>query len=323
MAIVGIDTVLYGVEDLDLSTRFFEDFGLQLLSRSAEESVFRLDEGSTVLLRPYGHPSVPTGTYEGYGVKETIWGVDSRESFDRLIRDIGSDREVTVGPDGAARFRTDCDLPVGLRVFNRKKVVYAPDPLNAPGHVGRLNQHRKWKRRARPKTLNHVVFAVEDYWKSFAFFRDRLHFRLSDHQKQVGIYTRCDGANDHHNMFLADCKLPGMPGHPAFHHCNFGVEDIDEVMVGSNYMTRQGWKHGFLGTGRHRIASALFCYLLCPAGGEAEYGADSDYLDDNWIPREWEFRFGTATWMHSLPHFMQEEVPWDVEFYKEFLPPRK
>ena len=35
MAIVGIDTVLYGVEDLDLSTRFFEDFGLPLLSCSA------------------------------------------------------------------------------------------------------------------------------------------------------------------------------------------------------------------------------------------------------------------------------------------------
>lgn len=109
-----------------------------------------------------------------------------------------------------------------------------------------------------------------------------------------------------------------MGGHPRFHHINFGVEDIDELMVGANYLMRRDWKPGFLGNGRHRIASALFSYWLSPAGGEAEYGADSDYIDDNWVAREWEFRFGTASWMQTLPSFMQEEPEWDVGFYKEF-----
>jgi hypothetical protein len=34
MAIVGIETVLHGVEDRALSTRFFEDFGLGPTDRS-------------------------------------------------------------------------------------------------------------------------------------------------------------------------------------------------------------------------------------------------------------------------------------------------
>lgn len=323
MAIVGIETALYGVDDLAEATRFFEDFGLPLLSRSERESHFLLEEGSNVILRRRDDPSLPKSVLEAPGIREAVWGVDSAASLERLARNLGSDRELTVDADGTVHFLTDCGLPMALRVFNRKPVVYAPDPTNAPGNVNRLNQHRKWKLRARPKTLNHVVFAVKDFEQSFAFFRDRLHFRLSDYQTGVGIYSRCDGAHEHHNLFLADCTLPGMPGKPGFHHINFGVEDIDELMVGANYLTRRGWEPGFLGNGRHRIASSLFSYWHCPAGGEAEYGADTDYLDDNWVPRVWEFRFGTASWMQSMPGFMQEEPAWDVDFYKEFPPATK
>lgn len=323
MAIVGVDTILYGVEDLALGTRFFEDFGLPLLQRNAAESVFRLAEGSTVLLRRIDHPSIPQGPYTGFGVKELILGVDSQAALDRLVSDLRKDRDVTAGEDHAARFRSDCGLPLGLRVFDRKKVLYAPDPINASGNVSRLNQHRKWRQRALPKTINHVVFGVKDYWQTCAFFRERLNFRLSDHQKKVGVYLRADGANEHHNLFLADCNLPGMPGNPAFHHTCFGVEDVDEVMVGTNYMTRRGWTPGFLGSGRHRIGSALFSYLKCPAGGEAEYGADTDYLDDSWRPREWEFHFGMITWMHDLGPFAADEPSWDVQFYKDFGTPPK
>ena len=32
MAIIGIDTLLYGVEDLSKATQFFDDFGLPRLS---------------------------------------------------------------------------------------------------------------------------------------------------------------------------------------------------------------------------------------------------------------------------------------------------
>ncbi len=317
MAIVGIDTLLYGVQDLEKATQFLDDFGLQRLSSNAEETIYRLAEGSTVIVRSIDHASMPDDSaYTGFGVKETIWGVDTEDNLQRLVDDLKQDREVTLGDDGAWRFYSDCGLPLALRVFGRQKVIYSTDPINSSGNINRLNQHRKWRRRAIPKTINHVVFAVKDYWKTFAFFRDRLNFRMSDHQKGIGTYLRADGAHEHHNTFLLNCEVPGAGGIPRFHHTCFGVEDFDEVMIGSNHMTKRGWTHGFLGIGRHRIGSAIFCYFDSPVGGETEYGADTDYLDDNWIPREWEFRFGTASWMTKPPAFMMDEIPWDVGFYQ-------
>ena len=86
-------------------------------------------------------------------------------------------------------------------------------------------------------------------------------------------------------------------------------------MLGANHMERCGWPKSHFGLGRHRIDSALFFYLPCPAGGEAEYGADADYVDDSWVPRDWvEPLFGFAHFVHNLPPFLATEPAWDVRY---------
>ena len=47
-----------------------------------------------------------------------------------------------------------------------------------------------------------------------------------------------------------------------------------------------------------------------PAGGEAEYFADSDYADDNWQPRLWEPDFGAFQWAGKLPPMLEREIAW-------------
>lgn len=320
MPINGIERIIYGVDDLALSTTFFDDFGLVQSSSEESHTEYTLDEGSRVTLRRIDDPTLPEVNLRGPGVKEVILAVDSQESLDKLAEGLAKDRTVTTDPAGVVHFHDNAGLAWGLRVFTRKKVVYAPDPVNAPGHVNRLNTQRKWRVRARPKTLSHVVFIVDDCKAQFEFFRDRLNFRLSDEQGSFGFYLRADGSNDHHNIFFLNGKLPFMPGGQMFHHTNFGVEDIDELMVGENYMKLRGWKQGQLGTGRHRIASALFCYLQCPAGGEAEYGADSDYLDDNWIPRQWNEGFGSYIWVHEFAPFLPKTQNWEWRYHPDYLP---
>ncbi|MDT4842037.1 HpaD: 3,4-dihydroxyphenylacetate 2,3-dioxygenase [compost metagenome] len=326
MAIVGIETLLYGVEDLEKSTKFFDDFGLPLVSNGEAFSHFRLEEGSNVVLRHVDDPLIPKSAVVGQGVREVIWGVDTQGNLDTLVADLKRDREVSTDIDGTVHFLTDCGLAMGLRLFTKKTVVTAPDPLNSPGRVNRLNQHRKWRLRAHPKVIQHVVFSVVDFEASFAFMRDRLHFRMSDYQRTYGIYARADGANNHHNIFFLNASLP-FPGHDGqvrFHHANFGVEDIDEIMVGANYMLRKGWDKSHFGLGRHRIDSALFYYIPCPAGGEAEYGADADYVDDSWIPRDWEEpNFGFAHFVHNLPMFLSDEPGWVVKYLDGVVPAPK
>ena len=59
MAIVGIHSLIYGVDDVKECTRFFADFGLPLVSSDAEEAVFRLDEGSEVHIRSLDDKRLP------------------------------------------------------------------------------------------------------------------------------------------------------------------------------------------------------------------------------------------------------------------------
>jgi hypothetical protein len=92
-------------------------------------------------------------------------------------------------------------------------------------------------------------------------------------------------------------------------------------MVGTNYMQRQGWPTSKWGIGRHRIASSLFMYLDCPAGGQAEYGTDSDFLDDAWVPRIWHPIFGGFTFVHNVPQFaLESTVPWEWDYFPGTTP---
>lgn len=320
MAIIGIESLIYGVEDVALSTRFFDDFGLPAVHAPEGEGAFRLAEGSSVLIKPLALARPAGSEIAGSGVQEVILGVDNGASLEDLVQRVEADRTVRRDADGTAHFIADGGIPLGLRVFPKKAVVTSPDPLNSPGNVNRLNRHRKYRRRALPKVIQHCVFAVQDYEASFRFLMSRLDFRISDYQPGYGIYARCDGTNNHHNIFLlsAALPLPGLDGQTRFHHANFGVEDIDEIMVGANYMARAGWEPSHLGVGRHRTDSALFYYLPCPAGGEAEYGADADYVDDAWVPRYWTSPlFGYAHYVHNMPHFLQEEPKWEVRYLTE------
>ena len=321
MTILGIETLVYGVGDVAESARFFEDFGL---NRDADEQPdvvrFTLAEGSHVVIRHRDDPELPKTTMVGDGVREIVWGCTTIAARDTLARGLASDRAITTDADGTAHFIADFGIAMALRVFTPRAVISAPDPLNSPGNVKRLNQHRKWRLRARPKVIAHVVFAIPNYEAGYVFMRDRLGFRLSDSQRGFGKYLRVRGSPQHHTLLLlnASAPVPDMDGTLKFHHANFGVEDIDEIMVGANYMTRKGWDASHMGLGRHRIDSALFYYIPCPAGGEAEYGADGDAVDDGWVPRNWTNPlFGYAHFVSNLPPFLSDEPSWQFEYITE------
>lgn len=320
MAIIGIQSILYGVDDVQESARFFRDFGLLPLRESDTAADFAVGDGSSVLIRKTDDPAIPAGELTGQGVREIVWGVDTPEELEKLAESVAAHVAASRHDGGTVRFTTPCGLPMGLRVFDRKPVVSAPDVVNAPGRINRLNSPRRWRKRARPKSIGHVVFAVQDFWESFKFLEDALNFRLSDYQRGYGVYARADGSSAHHNIFLlnAELELPGMDGKTRFHHTNFSVDDIDEIMAGANYMTRQGWEKSHLGLGRHRIDSALFYYLPFPGGGEAEYGADGDAIDDDWVPREWTVPlFGYMTFVHEIPPFFMEEPKWEFNYMED------
>lgn len=315
MAIIGIRRLRYSVTDVDRSCRFFSDFGLAPAGSEAA-NMFELADGSQVEVLPAGDPSLAGSAIIGDGVHEVCLGVDDHASLERLAGDLGRDHAITPGPHESFRVQL-FGINFAFEQWTPRRFANAPDPVNAPGSVKRLNTHRKWRRRARPKVINHVVFRLPDYIEAGRFMRARLGFRLSDIQTGFGQYLRANGSNNHHNLLFlnANAHFPGCDGTVRFDHANFGVEDIDELMIGANYMARQGWQPSDIGLGRHRIDSALFYYLPCPAGGEAEYGTDADYVDDNWVPREFDVPlFGYCHFTHNLPNFLDKEPEWSFKY---------
>jgi catechol 2,3-dioxygenase-like lactoylglutathione lyase family enzyme len=310
----GVETIIYGVEDLETCVRYFVDFGLPLIEHNAREALFELEEGCSVILRPLADAQVTGQKLEGYGVQQVIWGVPNQKYMDRLVAKLRKVTEVSFDTDGTARF-FDCDgIASGLRLYAKRDIRGAPDPVNSYGNIKRLNVQRKWRLKANPKTIEHVVFQVPNPQASWEWYRDNLDFALSDVQEGFGVFARARGTMNHHTIYWlrADLPFPGCDGKTRFNHVNYGVEDIDEAMVGANYMERQGWAKSIWGLGRHRIAS-----------GDAEYGADSDALDDSWIPRVWNSQFGTMSFMHNLQPWIFDETPWEIKFVEGATPKGK
>jgi catechol 2,3-dioxygenase-like lactoylglutathione lyase family enzyme len=299
MAINGVESAIFGVDDLDVCARFFTDFGLVAHAQTPEMVDFRLPEGSHVILRLSDDPSLPKAYSEGPGVREVIWGVDSQTSLDEIETDLSSDRTVTKDADGTLHTTDDLGLSIGFRIFRRQPLVAQEDLVNSPGRSERWNQHRKWYCRATPQLIHHVVFGCADLESPIAFYRNRLKFRITDIARDRGVFFRAEGRNDHHNLFWAKT------GKAQFLHISLGVENIDELLAGANHMQRQGWQSK-LGLGRHRISSTLYFYIAAPCGGEAEYSADTDCLDDRWQPRIWEPLFGNQHWVAALPPFLEK-----------------
>ncbi|MBN8850053.1 MULTISPECIES: glyoxalase [unclassified Sphingomonas] len=316
MTVIGIERVQYRVDDLDLCARYFEDYGLRLSERRDDEVRFELPDNSQVVLRRSSDP-VPGSILVGQGIHEVVWGVDTEAHLGKLIERIARDRDLRLDDEGVYHFVADGGIAMGLRHWHEKRaVVTSTDPVNSPGNINRMNAHRRWVVRARPRYMSHVVFIIPQYEECFAFLADRLDFRLADRQRGLGFYVRAPGTMDHHNLFLlnANSGFPGIDGTAKFHHINFAVTDLDEIMVGKNHMERKGWARSIWGVGRHRIASALFCYMPFPGGGEVEYGADSDALNDDWVPRDFDRHFGFAQWVHDIPEFWIAGPTWDVAF---------
>lgn len=321
MAITGIRRLVFLVDDLDAGARFLDDYGLALVERDDRSARFETLSGAEALLLARGHPDLPQGTAQaGIGVVECVWAVDSSRALDRLCKGLAADHALTTDADGVVHFVSPFGQAIALEVWRPRHVEGAPSPSNTVGRIGRLNQPRKWIDRARPKRIHHCVWLFPDVQQALEYYRDRLNFRLTDVQKGFGVYIRADGAYEHHNVFLADAHapMPRFDGTLRFHHCNFEMEDIDEMMVAKNWLDRHGYQHSGWGLGRHRLTSAAFLYYDRPElGGEIEYGADCDCVDDGWKPRVWDGAFGTAIFMHELPDWMMGLPNWDVTYARE------
>jgi len=282
MRIEGIDEITYGVEDLATCQRFFSDWGLTLISQSADETLYRTLNGCRVRLVAASHPGRAPAIEPGSTLREVVWGVTSDAVLDELA-------QVLADEPGFERSenRVWCTDPGGLAIgFQRsckEDVDVESARFNTWNERSRLNERSIFYDRAQPVEVGHVVFFVKDVKAMEAFYTQKIGFVPSDRYPGRGVFLRCDANGGHHDMFLLqtpDAKV-------GLNHVAFSVRDIHEVFGGGLHIDRCGWQTQ-LGPGRHPISSAYFWYFQNPAGGLIEYYSDEDELDANWQAREFE-----------------------------------
>jgi len=70
---------------------------------------------------------------------------------------------------------------------------------------------------------------------------------------------------------------------------------MNDVVSGGHNMLKKGYK-AYSSPGRHIMGSNMFWYFNAVCGGQTEYSADMDCLDDNWKTRVWEHNPGGDMW---------------------------
>ncbi len=291
MNIVGIDSIVYGTEDLDAARRFHEDWGLEVTEAGAAGVDLALADGTSVHLRAADDTALPPAVIDwehlgGSTAREVVWGVADAAALDTIGAELARDREVAADSDGTLHAADDHGYHIGFRVSRRRGEAPGLPDTNSPAAAPRRNLPAEGatRSRAHPARFGHVVFwAPGDLEARARFYTERLGFRLTDHVLGGGFFLRCGASTDHHNLFLQRGGPPDS-GYLGFQHVAYEFRDIDTVMMLGVHMEGQGWRTN-VGPLRHNIGSSMSWYMWNPAGGLAEAYCDMDYADDGWQVR--------------------------------------
>ena len=94
MAITGIDGVVYGVNDMEKSRKYFADWGLRKAKSGKTESILTTANGAEVLLRTTAK-DMPPAIEHGATLREIVWRVSAKKDLRDIEKELSKDREVT------------------------------------------------------------------------------------------------------------------------------------------------------------------------------------------------------------------------------------
>jgi len=287
MNIIGLDSIVFGVDDVAACCQYMTDYGLIPESVDSTGGLFKGKDGTSVEIRARDDASLPAALETGATIRKTIYGVADDETVAQIKAELSTDREVKTLADGSIETVDDLGFAIGFRVTVRTALeIQVGELSNLPGaqHTRPVNHTAVCEeveaQPVVPTTLSHIVYFVPDRDKMEAFYRDRLGFRVVDRFSNLGPFMRPQGMSDHHSLFFIQTP-PFMQG---VEHFTFHVSGPTELLRAGKRFQDLGYE-SFWGPGRHIFGSNWFWYFNSPMGVHVEYDADMDMHDDDWEPR--------------------------------------
>lgn len=284
MNIIGLDALVFGVDDIEGCTQYLTDYGLMPIGAGPAGGRFEAVDGTAVVIARADDASLPPPLGTGCLLRKTVMGVSDKVALDAIAKELGKDREVRFLPDGSIESVDDSGMTIGFQVTIRRPFAKPSEFSNAPGapmrrpinHLGVDVDVGS----IQPRTLSHVVYFVPDVEKAEAFYVERLGFRCTDRMAGLGPFLQPAGSLDHHTHFLI-----GAPAHmQGVEHFTFHFGGATEVIQNGTRFVEKGYQ-AFWGPGRHILGSNWFWYFNSPFACHMEMDADMDQFDTNWTPR--------------------------------------
>lgn len=293
MNIIGLDVLVFGVDDVVGCTQYLTDYGLEPVGAGSSGGRFEALDGTAVVIAHRDEATLPPALPTGSMLRKTIYGVADQATLDAIAEELGKDREVKRLADGSLEAVDDLGFVLGFQVTVRRPVSAPAERVNASGlpPLRPANELGVVAGAAAPKarTLSHIVYFVPDVKKAEEFYAKRLGFFITDRFTKLGPFMRPAGCVDHHTLFMIETP-PFMQG---VEHFTFHMGGPTEVMAAGTNFVAKGYQ-SFWGPGRHIFGSNWFWYFNSPLGCHVEYDADMDHHDENWVAREAEVGADTS-----------------------------
>lgn len=284
MNIIGLDTLVFGVDDVAACNQYLIDYGLLPVRHDDTGGRFEALDGTGIEIAHRDDRDLPPGLGTASMLRKTVYGVADAATLDAIVSELHRDREVHKLADGSIESVDDMGFTIGFQVTARRALSLPAEAVNAPGAPAQRAPNVVAVRDdavLTPRTLSHVVYFVPDAAKAEAFYVERLGFRCTDRFTGVGPFLQPAGTLDHHTLFMIQTP-PFMKG---CEHFTFHMGGPTEVLQAGTRFVDKGYQ-SFWGPGRHRFGSNWFWYFNSPLGCHVEYDADMDLHDVEWAARE-------------------------------------
>ena len=106
MNIIGLDALIFGVDDIQACTDCLRDYGLAPVGVDSDGGRFEALDGTAVIIRRADDPDLPAAIGPAPSIRETVYGVAASSDLDAIEDELARDRQVTPrSPRRAAQCR--------------------------------------------------------------------------------------------------------------------------------------------------------------------------------------------------------------------------
>jgi len=186
MNIIGPDTLVFGVDDVDACARYLVGYGLKPVSTDEWGQRFEALDGTGVVLFHQDDPMLPPSLGTASMLRKTVYGVDNGVTLEAIAHELKRDREVRRLPNGSLETVDDMGCLLGFQVSVRRPVRLAEAAL--------------------PRSLSNALCFVPDAARAEAFYVERLGFVCTDRPLGAGSILRPGGTDKRGTWNEVDCS---------------------------------------------------------------------------------------------------------------------